>query len=98
MTDTRAAYTTPQHYKAPSGEELRALLRAWRLTGAAAGALVDLNSRQIRRYTGDEQRVPYGVLYTLASKCEDVKISIAGWRAELSSALERGRQSVGSVE
>ncbi len=91
MSEEPALYEVPTHYKPPSGEEFRALLRAWRLTGSNAGAMADVNGRQIRRYTGEEQRVPYAVLYTLASKCEDVKISANGWRAELSSALARGR-------
>lgn len=73
----------PQVYRAPTPDEFRALLSKWELTGAAAGDLVGVRGRQIRRYTGGDADVPYAVLFTLAMKCEGVAVSTGRWRDEL---------------
>lgn len=73
----------PQVYRAPTPDEFRALLSKWELTGAAAGDLVGVKGRQIRRYTGGDADVPYAVLFTLAMKCEGIAVSIGRWRTEL---------------
>lgn len=70
-------------YRPPSGSEFRSLLARWELTGGAAGDLVGVKGRQIRRYTGGDTPVPYAVLFTLAMKMEGVSVSIDRWRVEL---------------
>ena len=80
---TRYETGTPDVYEPPTPEEFRELLARWELTGAAAGALVGVNGRQVRRYTGGQTAVPYALLFTLAMKKERVAISAGGWRAEL---------------
>jgi hypothetical protein len=73
-------------YDPPTPAELRALLSRWSLTGAAAGTAAGVTARQIRRYTGGDQAVPYGVLFTLAVKMQGVMISPPAWREELGLA------------
>ena len=70
-------------YRAPSSEEVRDLLKRLELTGVQASALVDVKSRQIRRYTGGDAVMPYAVLYTLLSKTKQVSVSPDNWRSEL---------------
>jgi len=60
--------------KIPSHDEFRAFLSKHSLTGSDAGRLVDLKSRQIRRYTSGDVKVPYAVWYTLNMKLEGVEI------------------------
>lgn len=91
MSEERAKYRQGV-YVAPEANEFRHLLSVWKLTGAAAGELAGVSGRQIRRYTGGEQRLPYAVLFTLAMKNEGVMISIDRWREELQTAL---RASIG---
>ena len=67
-------------YKPPTAEDFRALLKRWNLTGSAAGALVGVNGRHIRRYTGGHTRVPYAVLFTLSMtsrRGDDLSQSVA---------------------
>lgn len=70
-------------YRPPTGLELRALLRAWGLTGGSAGALIGVNSRTVRRWTGDDMAMPYAALFCLAAKMTGRFISLEGWREEL---------------
>lgn len=70
-------------YRPPTADEFRLLLSRWELTGAAAGDLVGVKGRQIRRYTGGDTTVPYAVLFTLAMKMEGVSVSTDRWRYEL---------------
>ena len=91
MNEQRSEYGRPA-YRPPTGEEIRALLRVWNLTGAAAGDMVGVGARQMGRYTGDEQDLPYAVLFALAAKVEGTHVSPWGWRAELASAIEAGRK------
>ena len=88
MTEERANYRKA-FYNAPDREEIRHLLSVWNLTGAAAGEQAGVNGRQIRRYTGGEQKMPYAVLFTLAMKNEGVQVSIDRWREELQTTLSQ---------
>lgn len=58
----------------PSPSEFRDFLSKHSLTGSDAGMLVDVKSRQIRRYTGGEAKVPYAVWYTLKMKLEGTEV------------------------
>jgi len=60
--------------KTPNADEFRTFLSKHSLTGTDAGNLVGLNSRQIRRYTGGDAKVPYAVWYTLNMKLEGVEV------------------------
>lgn len=86
MSEERAKYRQG-FYVAPESGEFRHLLSVWKLTGAAAGEQAGVSGRQIRRYTGGEQRLPYAVLFTLAMKNEGVMITTDRWREELQTAL-----------
>lgn len=70
-------------YAPPTGAELRALLSRWRLSGAAAGALLDVHPRTVRRWTGDERPIPFAALYTLAHRAAGIGIEPAAWRETL---------------
>jgi hypothetical protein len=70
-------------YRPPTGEELRELLKRWCLTGAAAGALVDVDGRTVRRWTGDERPIPFAALYTLAHRAAGVPVVPESWRSDL---------------
>lgn len=70
-------------YRPPTGPELRSLLRRWELTGSAAGALVNVDGRTVRRWTGNERHMPFAALYTLAHQTEGVSIAADGWRTDL---------------
>ena len=56
--DTLREYSDPKYQK-PSKEHLRELLRSLSLTGKAAAAIVGVNARTIRRWTGGERPTPY---------------------------------------
>jgi len=70
-------------YQAPTGEEVRDLLRRWSLTGSAAGALLDVDSRTVRKWTGGERRMPFPALYTLAHRAAGVELHPQSWREQL---------------
>ena len=95
MSEERVRYGGPPVYRAPTGSEFRQLLKAWSLTGTAAGDQVGVNGRQIRRYTGEQTPAPYAVLFTLAMKNEGIMISQDRWRAELQSTLTRSEKEEG---
>jgi len=59
---------------APSPDEFRDFLKDNGLTGSKAGAVVGLNGRQIRRYTGGDAKVPYAVWYTLNMKVAGIEV------------------------
>lgn len=75
-------------YVPPSGAELRALLRRWMLTGARAGRLVDVGSRQIRRWTGGDAVMPFAALYTLCARADSIRIRPGSWREDLAAAFD----------
>jgi len=72
-----------RNYKAPTGPELRRILRALKLTGAAAAALVQRTSRGVRRWTGGDRTMGYSDLYCLVHRRTGVKITPENWREEL---------------
>jgi len=74
---------TQDNYIPPTPDEIRALLSKWELSGAKAGAQVDINGRQVRKYTGGQAKVPYPVLFTLFAKNDGVFISKLDWRENL---------------
>ena len=47
------------NYQPPSADELRAVMKAQGWTGAKTAALVGVDSRTVRRWTGNERPVPY---------------------------------------
>jgi len=61
-------------YEIPSPDAFRNFLLRHQLTGSKAAKMVGLNSRQIRRYTGGDAKVPYTVWYTLNMKLERVEV------------------------
>lgn len=46
-------------YVQPTAKEVRGVLSAGGLTGSAAGALVGVDGRTIRKWTGDERPIPF---------------------------------------
>ena len=46
-------------YRPPTTDEIRALLRLGELSGSAAGLLLGVNGRTIRKWTGGEREIPY---------------------------------------
>ena len=46
-------------WEQPTGQEVRELLKMASLTGSMAADIVGVNSRTIRKWTGEEQRIPY---------------------------------------
>lgn len=51
-------YSDPR-YEPPNAEEIRAAIKHGNLTGAAAGELVGVNGRTVRKWTGAEREIPY---------------------------------------
>lgn len=71
-------------YIPPSRDEFQALFQRWKLTPGPARDILGLESQKtVRRWLHDDARVPFSVLYTLASEREDVIITPSGWRLEL---------------
>ena len=75
--------TPNSDYNPPTPDEVRRLLKVLELTGAEAGALLDVNSRQIRRYTSGDSIMAYTVLYTLLARTRRADVTPANWRSEL---------------
>lgn len=75
------------HYTPPTGAEARALLRALGLTGAAAGNLVGVDSRTVRRWTGGERPMPFASLYTILSRQAQLTVTPEHWRDEATKYL-----------
>ncbi len=70
-------------YEPPSPDEVRALLKRYKLTGSAAGEIIGVTSRQVRRWTGGASRMPFAALYTMIGELEGWTITQTGWRAEI---------------
>ena len=47
------------NYQQPTFEELRVVMKSQGWTGAKVAALVGVDSRTVRRWTGNERPVPY---------------------------------------
>ncbi|POR05599.1 hypothetical protein AU468_00020 [Alkalispirochaeta sphaeroplastigenens] len=47
------------HYPSPTPEDLRDFMRRHGLTGSQAGALLGVNGRTIRKWTGGERSMPW---------------------------------------
>lgn len=47
------------NWQPPNTEEIRCVLREAGLTGAKAGALVGVEGRTVRRWTGGDAAIPY---------------------------------------
>ena len=47
------------NYQFPTFEELRVVMKSQGWTGAKVAALVGVDSRTVRRWTGNERPVPY---------------------------------------
>lgn len=56
--ETRLEYANPK-YETPTPDEVRAVLKAGALTGSAAGDLVGVSGRTVRKWTGGEQGISY---------------------------------------
>jgi hypothetical protein len=74
-------------YIPPTPTEIRALLRAWGLTGKACGDLADVNPRTVRKWTGGERTMPYTALYTIANRKAGMRPKPNCWRLDLASFL-----------
>lgn len=48
-----------QQYEPPTSEEVRQALKHGGLTGAAAGQLLGVGGRTVRKWTGGERDIPY---------------------------------------
>lgn len=48
-----------ENYTPPTCDEFRAAMKLARLTGAAAGTLLGVQGRGIRRWIGGEREIPY---------------------------------------
>lgn len=79
---------TEEHYTPPTGAEARALLKALGLTGAAAGNLVGVDSRTVRRWAGGERPMPFASLYTILSRQARLEVTPEHWRREVQPILE----------
>ncbi|MEM7047009.1 MAG: hypothetical protein AAF442_05090 [Pseudomonadota bacterium] len=75
-------------YTPPTPQEMREILKALGLTGAATADLLDKASgRQVRRWTGGHSKMAYTDLYTLIHKTTGVAITKADWREEIQAGL-----------
>ena len=54
----RLPFANPGYLK-PTTDEIRAVLRMGNLTGSAAGRLLGVNGRTVRKWTGGESDMPY---------------------------------------
>ncbi len=61
--ETLTLYT---YWAQPTGNEVRELLKTAQLTGSKAAAIVGVNPRTIRKWVGEEQRIPYTAWAVLA--------------------------------
>lgn len=52
-------------------ERLRQFLTAANLSGSQAAALIGVDGRTIRRWTGGEREMPYSAWYTLLSRSNE---------------------------
>lgn len=52
-------------------DRLREFLRGHALTGAQAGALIGVDGRTIRKWTGGERPMPYSAWYCLVHRSAD---------------------------
>lgn len=65
-------YSHPE-YEDPGPDEIREVLSYGNLTGSAAGNLLGVNSRTIRKWTGGEQKMPYSAWKLLLKSLEENK-------------------------
>lgn len=76
-TEIRSSCFRPFHnWQPPSHDEIRALLAIGKLTGAAAGDIVGVNGRTVRRWTSGEVPIPYSAWALLCDAVGYVRI----WR------------------
>lgn len=68
-------------YVPPTPNELRAILKALNLTGAATGKLLDVSDRTVRRWTSGERELSFASLYTLLHRTIGRSIGIE-WRSD----------------
>ena len=86
-TDLEGPRMADSAYTPPTGAEARALLKALGLTGAAAGALVGVDSRTVRRWTGGERPMPFASLYTLCGRQARINVAPEHWREQVGRFL-----------
>ncbi len=55
-------------WQQPSGADVRIVLSMANLSGSDAGALVNVNSRTIRKWTGDDQKIPFAAWALLVDR------------------------------
>ena len=53
-------------------ERLRAFLRERGLSGAQAGALIGVDGRTVRKWTGDERAMPYSAWFCLLHRASQL--------------------------
>lgn len=61
-------------WEQPTADEVRALLTYAELTGSKAGALIGVNGRTIRKYTGGERAIPFAAWVLLCAYAGLVQI------------------------
>lgn len=61
-------------WQAPTGDEIKLLLKEGGLSGSKAGRLVGVNSRTIRRWTGGDQPIPFAAWALLVLHVRNEKI------------------------
>lgn len=77
-------------YTPPTPGEVRSLLGAMGLTGAAAATVMGLSDgRQVRKYTGgsEPRRLSFAALYTLVHRCTGRRITPGAWRREIADLV-----------
>ena len=98
MTERQAEYRVPgqtqiregallpfadPRYQDPTGDEVREALRRAGLTGAAAGELLGVSGRTIRKWIGEERKIPYSawrLLLMLTGLVDDKDLQLAADR------------------
>lgn len=59
---------------APTGDEIREVMKLAGLTGSAFGSLVGVNSRTVRKWTGEEREIPFAAWRLLCVYCKIVTL------------------------
>ena len=55
----KQCFQSAQEWTAPTGEEIRSVLQKARLSAEAFSAIIGVEGRSVRRWTGDEVSIPY---------------------------------------
>lgn len=64
--ETLTSYS--ENWPTPTASEVRIILKLADLTGSQAANVIGVNSRTVRKWTGDERAIPYSSWAILVSK------------------------------